>query len=118
MWQGVPYLFTEEQETEPQDASAQGQDRREHGEMIRQLYRVKELQGYTEEKLAVVKKYFNSLPRVLEEFWNRAARTEAIHKVQDRWIRPEDFDRWDWLKDGDYLVILIENQGCCRAGIR
>lgn len=87
-------------------------------EMIRQLYGVEELQGYTEEELAVVKKYFSPLPPVLEEFWNRAARTEAIHRVQDEWIRPEDFDKWDWLKDSDYLVLLIENQGCCRAGIR
>ena len=55
---------------------------------------------------------------MLEEFWSRAVRTEAIHRVQDKWIRPEDFDRWGWLRDGDYLVILIENQGCCRAGIR
>ena len=118
MWQGVPYLFTEEREAGPQDAGAQGQNQREYREEIRQLYGVEELQGYTEEELAVVKKYFAPLPPVLEEFWNRAARTEAIHKVQDRWIRPEDFDQWDWLKDGDYLVILIENQGCCRAGIR
>ena len=118
MWQGVPYLFTEEREAGPQDAGAQGQNQREYREEIRQLYGVEELQGYTEEELAVVKKYFAPLPPVLEEFWNRAAHTEAIHKVQDRWIRPEDFDKWDWLKDGDYLVILIENQGCCRAGIR
>ena len=117
-WQGVPHLFTEEQEADPQDADAQRQDQSDYMEMIRKLYGVEDLQGYTEEELAVVKKYFTPLPSVLEVFWNRAARTEALHRAQDRWIRPEDFDQWDWLKDSDYLVILIENQGCCRAGIR
>ena len=71
MWQGVPYLFTEEREAGPQDAGAQGQNQREYREEIRQLYGVEELQGYTEEELAVVKKYFNPLPpragRVLEQ---------------------------------------------------
>lgn len=117
-WLGVPYLFTEEQEAEPQGTGTQGQNKRDYMEMIRQLYAVEKLQGYTDEEIANVKKYFDPLPLTLEEFWKKAARTEAIHKVQDQWIRPEDFGKWDWLRDGDYLVILIENQGCCRAGIR
>ena len=65
MWQGVPYLFTKEREAGPQDAGAQGQNQREYREEIRQLYGVEELQGYTEEELAVVKKYFDPLPPVL-----------------------------------------------------
>ncbi|MBD5549713.1 MAG: hypothetical protein HDQ96_00825 [Lachnospiraceae bacterium] len=87
-------------------------------EMIRQLYAVEELQGYTEKEIALVKKYFDPLPKAVEEFWKRAARTEAIHKGQDYWIRPEDFEKWGWLRDSDYLILLNENQGCCRAGIR
>ncbi len=117
------FLFTEGEESEPQETNMQetdmrGKCRRDHLEMIRQLYGVEELQGYTEDEIAIVKKYFDPLPGALEEFWQEAARTEALHHVQDRWIRPEDFDKWDWLKDSDYLVILMENQGCCRAGIR
>ena len=117
-WPGVPFLFTEEQGTEPQETDVQGQNKRDYMEMIRQLYGVEEPQGYTEEEIGIVKKYFGPLPPALEEFWKRAACTEEIHKGQDRWIKPKDFDKWDWLRDGDYLVILIENQGCCRAGIR
>ncbi len=117
-WPEVPYLFMEEQETEPQETGTREQSERDYMEMIRQLYAVEELRGYTEEEIAIVKKYFAPLPPALEEFWKRAAGTEALHKVQDRWIRPEDFEKWDWLRDSDYLVILIENQGCCRAGIR
>ncbi len=118
IWPGVPYLFTEGKEAEAQETGTQGQNERDYMEMIRQLYGVEELRGYTEEEIAIVKQYFDPLPSVLEEFWKRAACTEEIHKVQDTWIRPEDFDKWDWLREGDYLVILIENQGCCRAGIR
>lgn len=117
-WPGVPYLFTEEQEIEAQETGTQGQNKRDYMEMIRQLYVVETLQGYTDEEIAIVKKYFDPLPLALEAFWKSAARTEAIHKVQDQWIKPEDFEKWAWLREGDYLVILIENQGCCRAGIR
>lgn len=54
-WQGVPYLFTEEREAEAQDVDAQGQNQRAYTEMIRQLYGVEELQGYTEEELETVR---------------------------------------------------------------
>ena len=104
--------------TGTQETGIQVADRTDYLEMIRQLYAVEELQGYTEEEIAIVKKYFGSIPRTVEEFWRSALRTEAIHGVQDQWIKPEDFDKWDWLRDNDYLIILNENQGCCRAGIR
>lgn len=87
-------------------------------EMIKHLYAVEELQGYAEIELAPVKACFGTLPRVVEDFWCRAGRTEEIYHVQDHWIRPEDFQKWDWLKKSDYLILLNENQGCCRAGIR
>ena len=86
--------------------------------MIKQLYGVEELQGYEEKDIALVKKYFNPLPRTVEDFWRRAGRIEAIYHVQDHWIGPEEFRKWDWLKNNDYLILLNENQGCCRAGIR
>ena len=104
IWPGVPYLFTEASESESDETGTQGQNRRDYMEMLCQLYAVEEPQGYTEEEIAVVKKYFDALPLVLEEFWKRAACTEAIHKVQDKWMKPEDFDKWDWLRDSDYLV--------------
>lgn len=88
------------------------------GEMIKQLYAVQELRGYTEIELAPVKTCFGTLPQVVEDFWCRAGRTEEIYHVQDQWIKPEDFHKWDWLRKSDYLILLNENQGCCRAGIR
>ena len=92
-WPGVPYLFAEASEAEPDETGTQELNKKDYMEMLRKLYAV-------------------------EEFWKRAGCTETLHKVQDKWIRPEDFNKWDWLREGDYLVILIENQGCCRAGIR
>lgn len=87
-------------------------------EKLRQLYAVEELQGYTETEIASVKAYFGTLPQVVEEFWRRAGRTEALHHVQDMWMKPEYFQKWDSLRNRDYLMLLNENQGCCRAGIR
>ncbi|MDE7222241.1 MAG: hypothetical protein K2O34_00490, partial [Acetatifactor sp.] len=88
------------------------------GESLKQLYAVEELQGYEEAEIAFVKDCFGALPYTVEEFWRRAGRTEAIHHVQDMWVKPEDFQRRDWLRNSDCLILLNENQGCCRAGIR
>lgn len=87
-------------------------------EMIRQLYTVEVPEGYTEEEIAFVRDCFGALPGTVEEFWRSAARTEEIHHVQDFWTGPEEFRRWEWLRDSDYLILLNENQGCCRAGIK
>lgn len=87
-------------------------------ESLKQLYAVEELQGYEETEIALVKAHFGALPQVVEEFWRRAGRTEAIHHVQDMWMKPEDFQKGDWLRNSDCLILLNENQGCCRAGIR
>ena len=87
-------------------------------ERIRPLYKVDVLQGYTGEEIAQLKEMFGALPQVLEDYYRIAGRTDAFHHVQDRWILPENFQRWEWLGKSDYMIILNENQGVCRAGIR
>ncbi len=87
-------------------------------EMIKQLYAVDKLHGYEESEINFVKNHFNALPQVVENFWRKAGRTVAIHHVQDYWIEPKGFQELDWLRDSDYLILLNENQGVCRAGIR
>lgn len=89
-------------------------------DMIEQLYTVKEeeLCGYDEEDIAFVKSLSGALPETLEQFWRMAGNTQALHQVQDDWISPKDYRTKDWLKDCGYLVVLEENQGVCRAGIR
>ena len=82
------------------------------------LYAVDILQGYTEEDIAFLKEMFGTLPQVLEEYYRAAGRTEAFHHVQDTWILPEHFQKWKWLQEAEYMIILNENQGVCRAGIR
>lgn len=86
-------------------------------DMIKQLYDVGQLDGYAEEEIAGVKRLFGALPGVLEEFWSVAGDTQQLHQVQDRWIRPKDFQKQDWLQDSGYLILLDENQSCCQAGI-
>jgi len=86
--------------------------------IIRQFYAVDELQGYTEGEIDFLKELFGALPWVLENFYRVAGNTEAIHHVQDSWMRPENFRKWAWLQTSDHMILLNENQGVCRAGIR
>jgi hypothetical protein len=85
---------------------------------LRPLYAVEALQGYTEDEIKLLKGVFGALPPVLEEYYRIAGRTEELHQVQDIWMQPEYFQAWGWLRQSEYLVLLNENQGVCRAGIR
>ncbi len=87
-------------------------------DMIKQLYAVEQPDGYERDDMEKVKQLFGALPVVLEEFWSTAGRTQQLHDVQDRWIRPQDFLKEDRLKNSAYLMLINENQGCCQAGIR
>ncbi len=84
---------------------------------FRPLYAVEDLQGYTEADIKVLKGIFGVLPLVLEEYYRIAGRTKEFHQVQDIWILPEHFQTSDWLRQSEYLILLNENQGVCRAGI-
>lgn len=90
----------------------------DYKEMIKQLYAVDKLHGCSQKDIDFVKNHFGTIPATVEDFWRNACRTSAIHHVQDQWITPDDFQKYDWLKNNDYLILLNENQGCCRAGIR
>jgi hypothetical protein len=83
-----------------------------------ELYAVDKLRGYSDEDINYLKQLFGSLPLVLEDYFRTAGRTEAFHRAQDTWMLPEHFQEWAWLQKADYLILLNENQGVCRAGIR
>ncbi len=87
-------------------------------EMLKSLYAVDTLQGYTEEEIESLKELFGALPQVLEEYYRTAGRTKAFRQVQDSWMLPEDFQKWEWLQKSDHMILLNENQSVCRAGIR
>ena len=85
-------------------------------EMFKPLYAVDTLEGYTENEIAYLKELFGSLPRVLEDYYRAAGRTKAFHCVQDTWMLPEHFQKWEWLREPDYLI-LLKNRGYSLFGI-
>ena len=87
-------------------------------ELFRDLYGVDQPQGCTDEEIAVVKEIFGTIPAVVEDFWRTFGRTTRLNYVQDIWILPEHYSRWTWPGESEYLILLNENQGVCRAGIR
>ncbi len=91
---------------------------KEFYEWLKKLYAVDELQGYTDEDIAFLREKYGALPRMLELFYRTAGKTEAFHHVQDTWILYEHYAKRSWLGKSGYLIILDENQGVCRAGIR
>ncbi len=84
---------------------------------IKPLYNLDALQGCGEEEIEAMKARFGALPQVVEDFYRTAAKTEAFHYVQDSWVLPEHYKRWTWLEKTDALILLLENQSVCFAGI-
>mgnify|MGYP001024789568 CR=1 FL=1 len=87
-------------------------------QLVRDLYGIDRPQGCTEEEIAAVRKIFGVLPAVVEDFWRTFGRTKELNQCQDDWMFPEQYAKWKWLAEGDALILLNENQGVCRAGIR
>lgn len=87
-------------------------------ERIRLLYGADRLQGYSDEDIALLKEIFGTLPQVLEDYYRAAGRTSIFHQVQDQWMLPEYFEKWEWLRKTDYLILVNENQGVFKAGIK
>ena len=87
-------------------------------ELFRDLYGVDQPQGCTDGEIAAVKEIFGVIPAVVEDFWRTFGRTPQLNYVQDTWILPEHYFKWTWPGESEYLILLNENQGVCRAGIR
>lgn len=85
---------------------------------LKQIYLVEEFCGYTDEDIDYIKSLFGDIPKALEEYYRKAGRTEAFQRVQDTWLLPEHFKKWKWTQKSDHMILLNENQGVCRAGIK
>ena len=85
---------------------------------LKQIYSVEEFCGYTDEDIDYIKGLFGNIPKALEEYYRKAGRTEAFQRVQDTWLLPEHFKKWKWTQKSDHMILLNENQGVCRAGIK
>lgn len=87
-------------------------------ELIKNLYGVDELAGYSDEDIAFLKEMFGDLPEVLEDYYRKAGRTEVLRHLQDEWILPEHYKNWQWLKEEkDFYILMNENQGVFQLGI-
>lgn len=86
--------------------------------LVRDLYGVDRPQGCTQAEIAGMRERFGAIPAVVEEFWRGFGRTRELGQCQDDWMFPEQYAKWKWLEEYDSLVLLNENQGCCRACVR
>ena len=85
---------------------------------LKVLYAADSLEGFTDEEVDDMRALFGALPRVVEEFYRKAARSDVLHHGQDQWLLPEDFKRSEQFQKSECLILLCENQGVYLAGIR
>ncbi|MCI5655489.1 MAG: hypothetical protein SOT80_02685 [Candidatus Pseudoruminococcus sp.] len=60
---------------------------------LKRIYSVEEFCGYTDEDIDYIKSLFGDIPKVLEEYYRTAGKTEAFNYVQDTWFLPEHFKK-------------------------
>lgn len=87
-------------------------------EIMRTLYGIEQPKGCTDQEIDSVRKIFGAIPATVEEFWRTVGRTKELNQAQDTWLLPEDYQKWKWLTEYECLLLLSENQGVCRSGIR
>ena len=87
-------------------------------EIVCDLYGVDQPQGCTDEEIDSVRKIFGAIPAAVEDFWRTFGRTKELNQCQDNWWFPALYEKWGNLSEGDFLILLCENQGVCRSGIR
>lgn len=87
-------------------------------EWLKGLYAIGGLEGLPDEDIDYMRELFGALPRAVEDFYRKAAQTDALHHGQDQWLLSEHFRKSEWLRGSDCLLLLNENQGVFRAGIR
>ncbi len=88
-------------------------------EIMKNLYNIDEFKGYSDDDIVFLKEMFGNLPKVLEDYYRKVGRTEILKHLQDEWILPEHYKKWDWLKnEKDFYILMNENQGVFQLGIR
>ena len=87
-------------------------------EMFKPLYAVYTLEGYTENEIAYLKELFGAPSTGAGGLLPCRWADKGVPLCQDTWMLPEHFQKWEWLREPDYLILLNENQGVCQAGIR
>ncbi len=86
-------------------------------ERVQALYGVRSFTGCPDAQIERLREKFGALPQMVEEFYRTAAASEAFRHGQDRWVMPKEYEEKNYLKESEHLVLLIENQGVCSAGV-
>lgn len=86
-------------------------------EILKNLYDIDTPDGFSEEEFAFLENKFGKLPTILREFYSLGGHCDNVLMNQDRWIVPEDYNKWKELGENPYMVLLEENQNVCFAAI-
>ena len=83
-------------------------------DIIKKLFAVSNPKGYKTEEVETVKKLYDGIPMVLEQFYLNLGCSDELLYLQDELILP---GKYSVFLDYQYLVFFNENQGVCQAGI-
>ena len=81
---------------------------------IKKLFHINEPNGFTNDKIQVVKDIFGRLPEVFVDYYAELGKIQSLNQTQDSLNTPEDFKHF---QHEDYLIFYAENQRVCVWGI-
>lgn len=82
-------------------------------EFIRNLFKIKENIGFSEDEISIALDKWGELPKLLIEYYRELGKAEDINALQNFLMSPNKI----FEKEG-YLIFYIENQYCAEWGIK
>ncbi|MBE8725397.1 hypothetical protein [Flavobacterium hungaricum] len=82
--------------------------------IIKNVFHIRESDGFSDDEIQVVKDIFGQLPEVFVDYYNQLGKIQSLNHTQDSLIVPE---RFQYFTHNDYLIFYIENQRACVWGI-
>lgn len=90
-------------------------------ELIKKLYGIEQFQGCLVEDLDYMIKKFDEIPAQVIEIYNTIGGTQQLNRVQDQWLFPDQYRKYNWMDDDvykDYFILMNENQGVYQIVIK
>ncbi|MBR1736360.1 MAG: hypothetical protein IJ736_05020 [Firmicutes bacterium] len=79
--------------------------------ILKDIYGLNTTDGYNEDEIADFELKFGNIPKAVKEFYKICGKCREINFIQDEWITPQSYEKYEWLNMDKNLVLMNENQG-------
>ena len=79
---------------------------------LKELFKITETMGFSQEEITSAIEKFNSLPKILIQYYQEMGKHEILNHAQNNLLSPNEL-----VEIGDYVIFYTENQYVAQWGI-